>query len=181
MAWFLTQIIKAQLDTCSSRPRTYIYFTRKLTAPSNSIIFCFDSCLIETVMAWKIYSLTNTFPGFFCFVIILGQVFCSWGQNWHFFKHLYFRFSLTVLRHSGGILSFQQTFNSPCLLRKSQGGRVPSTCLFRLWGSPGNRADRFIIRPLDSRRSAINNHNKLIDVTASLDRNYLSFTKEKLY
>ena len=34
---------------------------------------------------------------------------------------------------------------------------------------------------LDSRRSAINNHNKLIDVTASLDRNYLSFTKEKLY
>ena len=29
-------------------------------------------------------------------------------------------------------MSFQQTFNSPCLLRKSQGARVPSTCLFRL-------------------------------------------------
>ena len=33
----------------------------------------------------------------------------------------------------------------------------------------------------DSYGSAITNHNKLIDVTASLDRNCLSFTKEKVY
>jgi len=34
---------------------------------------------------------------------------------------------------------------------------------------------------LDSRGSAMTNHNKLIDVTASMVRNYLSFTKEKVY
>ena len=34
---------------------------------------------------------------------------------------------------------------------------------------------------LDSRGSAMTNHKKLIDVTASLDRNCLSFTKEKVY
>ena len=122
--------------TCSSRPHTYL--TRKLTAPSNWIIFFSDSCLMETVMAWKIYRLSNTFPGFFCFFNILGQVFCSWGQNWHFFKHLYFRFSLTVLLYSGGILSFQQTLNSPFFLWKSQRARVSSTCLFMLWARPGN-------------------------------------------
>ena len=33
----------------------------------------------------------------------------------------------------------------------------------------------------DSRESAMTNHKKLIDVTASLDRNCLSFTKEKVY
>ena len=33
----------------------------------------------------------------------------------------------------------------------------------------------------DSRGSAITNHKTLIDVTASLDRNCLSFTKEKVY
>ena len=31
----------------------------------------------------------------------------------------------------------------------------------------------------DSRGRAITNHKTLIDVTVSLDRNYLSFTKEK--
>ena len=34
---------------------------------------------------------------------------------------------------------------------------------------------------LDSRGSAMTNHKILIDVTASLDRNCLSFTKEKVY
>ena len=33
----------------------------------------------------------------------------------------------------------------------------------------------------DSGGSAITNNKTLIDVTASLDRNYLSFTKEKVY
>ena len=33
----------------------------------------------------------------------------------------------------------------------------------------------------DSRGRAITNHKTLIDVTASLDRNCLSFTKEKVY
>ena len=33
---------------------------------------------------------------------------------------------------------------------------------------------------LDSRGSAMTNHTKLIDVTASLDRNCFSFTKEKV-
>ena len=33
----------------------------------------------------------------------------------------------------------------------------------------------------DSRGSAITNHNTLIDVTALLDRNCISFTKEKVY
>ena len=33
----------------------------------------------------------------------------------------------------------------------------------------------------DSRGSAITNHKTLIDVTALLDRNCLSFTKEKVY
>ena len=34
---------------------------------------------------------------------------------------------------------------------------------------------------LDSHGSAMTNHKTLIDVTASLDRNCLSFTKEKVY
>ena len=34
---------------------------------------------------------------------------------------------------------------------------------------------------VDSRGSAVTNHKTLIDVTASLDRNCLSFTKEKAY
>ena len=34
---------------------------------------------------------------------------------------------------------------------------------------------------LDSCGSAMTNHKTLIDVTASLDRNCLSFTKEKVY
>ena len=33
----------------------------------------------------------------------------------------------------------------------------------------------------DSHGSAMTNHKKLIDVTASLDRNCLSFTKEKVH
>ena len=33
----------------------------------------------------------------------------------------------------------------------------------------------------DSRGSTMANHNKVIDVIASLDRNWLSFTKEKVY
>ena len=33
----------------------------------------------------------------------------------------------------------------------------------------------------DSRVSEMTNHKKLIDVTASLDRNCLSFTKENVY
>ena len=33
----------------------------------------------------------------------------------------------------------------------------------------------------DSRGSAMTNHKKLTDVTASLDRNCLSFSKEKMY
>ena len=38
-----------------------------------------------------------------------------------------------------------------------------------------------ICSELDSRGSAMTNHKTLIDVTASLDRNCLSFTKEKVY
>ena len=34
---------------------------------------------------------------------------------------------------------------------------------------------------LDSHGSAMTNHKTLIDVTASLDRNCLSFTKERVY
>ena len=34
---------------------------------------------------------------------------------------------------------------------------------------------------LDSRGSAMTNHKTIIEVTASLDRNCLSFTKEKVY
>ena len=45
--------------------------------------------------------------------------------------------------------------------------------------------DRFILDQIslewDSHESALTNHKKLIDVTASLDQSCLSFTKEKLY
>ena len=47
-----------------------------------------------------------------------------------------------------------------------------------------SETDSFLDRDsseLDSHGSAITNHKTLIDVTATLDRNCLSFTKEKLY
>ena len=38
-----------------------------------------------------------------------------------------------------------------------------------------------ISREWDSRGTAMANHNKLVDIIASLDQNWLSFTKEKVY
>mgnify|MGYP007058648762 CR=1 FL=1 len=50
---------------------------------------------------------------------------------------------------------------------------IPFTAFFR---------ERFRISSgLDSHGSAMTNHKTLIDVTASLDRNYLSLKKEKVY
>ena len=72
--------------------------------------------------------------------------------------------------------SIDSKHNQEPMSRSMQLNHIPVTAF--------SETDLFLDRiyfEWDSRGSAMTNHKKRIDVTASLDRNCLSFTKEKVY